>query len=138
MREALLLRSPFAVSHTADDDVHYVARQSTVFGPYHVRYRQHITAILKKVEKALLPLEEWLQQQMHQDVYDVAKEKRPGGMAFVVVLLYLAVCSCPSVLSPPLVSSLYPCFRPWIGPAAMCVNSNTPFNARWSFVKPMT
>ena len=86
MREALLLRSPFAVSHTADDDVHYAARQSAVFGPYHVRYRQHIVAILKKVERALLPLEEWLQQQMHQEIYDVAKEKRPAAMAFFVVL----------------------------------------------------
>ena len=37
--------------------------------------------------RALLPLEQWLQQQMHQDVYDVAQEERPPGMAFIAVLL---------------------------------------------------
>ena len=49
-------------------------------------FRQHIIDILKMV-RALLPLERWLQQQMHQDVYNVAEEESPPEMAFIAVLL---------------------------------------------------
>ena len=81
------VQSPFQASFVVDDDIHYAARQIATFGPMHFRYRQHITGIMKKVERVLKPVEIWLVDRMHPMVKDVAEHKKPAAMAFCTVIL---------------------------------------------------
>ena len=57
IRRALLQPSPFSQNFIVDDDIHYAGRQMAVFGPRHLHYRMEQIMLMKKVTKALAPME---------------------------------------------------------------------------------
>ena len=84
---ALLQPSPFSQNFIVDDDIHYAGRQMAVFGPMHLHYKMKQVMLMKRVAKALAPLEQWVRSKMPSSVWDVAKEKCPAAMALMVVML---------------------------------------------------